>query len=166
MGYPLPAEVRPSHLRVFLRDITGPESRRSCWRISKSRSQIGASRRSSIFVMAEVRSIIRLSHWKRSQVMRNISPSVRMPARPPSASYGSHSMRTAPRNDSNSSGLNVATGLRFVWSRITSSASVFLSRWSARRRIWAYLNRVIISERRLLRRRPVAFFAPRKSSIS
>src|SRR6516165_8946885 len=64
MGYPSPAEVWPSHLRAFLREITGPESRRSGWRMSKSRSQIGTSRRSSIFVLAGVRSRIRLSHWK------------------------------------------------------------------------------------------------------
>src|ERR1700693_3133587 len=57
-------------------------------------------------------------------------------------------------------------GLRFVWSLSTSSNSVFRSRCSARSRIWAYLNRVIISERRLLRRREAAFLESRKSSIS
>jgi hypothetical protein len=89
----------------FFRLITGPDSR--CIGLSRSisRSQSGTCRRSLIFVIAGSRSIIRLSHLKHSHLMRNISPSVRMPARPPSTSQGSHSGLTAPRNDSNSSGL-------------------------------------------------------------
>lgn len=118
----------------FLRETTGPESRRSGWSRSNSRSQIGTERCSLFFVTSGGRSITRLSHLKKSQVVRDISPSVRTPARPPRASHGRHSRRTAPRNASNSSGLNVATEVRFVSFLITSSGSVFRSRGSARNR--------------------------------
>jgi hypothetical protein len=75
------------------------------------------------------KSITRLSHLKHSHLTRNISPSVRMPARPPSTSQGNHSGLTARVNASNSSGLNVSMGLRLVWSFSTSSASVLRFPW-------------------------------------
>lgn len=128
MEFPSLARAFPSRLRVFFRLIIGPDSRRTGLSRSISRSQSSTCRRSLIFVIAGSRSIIRLSHLKHSHLMRNISPSVRMPTKPPSTSQGSHSGFTAPRNVSNSSGVNVSTGLRLVWSFSTSSASVLRSR--------------------------------------
>src|SRR5271165_4189224 len=74
--------------------------------------------------------------------------------------------RAAPRDTSNSRGLNVSMDLPFALTLSTSSASVLRSRGSARSRFCAYLKRVIISDRRLLRRRPAAFLESKKSSIS